>query len=211
MTRLVWGSMADRFYESGVDKGVLYTADSLGVSWSGLIAVSEAPTGGGPRPFYFDGRKYLNLSAAEEFEATISAVNFPPEFAACDGIASIHNGLFATQQARLSFGLSYRSRIGNPVDGPSHAHKIHLVYNALAGPSQRDNKSVSDQAEPTTYSWRISTLPPEIVGYKPTAHFVVDTRYAPSDVLEDLEDILYGTNDDAARLPDVDELLTLFA
>jgi hypothetical protein len=209
--RLVWGARTERFYESGVDNGVLYGSDLLGVAWSGLISVSELPTGGDPRPHYFDGVKYLNLASAEEFEASITAYNHPPEFSEYDGVVAINNGLFATQQPRKPFSLSYRSLVGNDVDGMDHGYKIHLVYNALAAPSQRNNQTRSDSSDPITYSWDITTLPPAITGYKRTAHFVVDSRYTSELVLTTFTDILYGTDLESARIPDIEELLTIFA
>lgn len=209
--RLVWGARTERFYESGVDYGVLYTSDLLGFAWSGLISVTESPSGGEARPYYHDGVKYANIAAAEEFEATVTAFSSPPEFAECDGVVSVNNGLFATQQPRRPFHLSYRSRIGNEVEGPNHGYKIHIVYNALAAPSQRDHQTVNNSVDPTTFSWDITTLPPETTGYKRTSHFVVDSRYTPAEILTELMDILYGTEPEQARLPETDELLTIFA
>ena len=211
MARLVWGARTERFYEAGVDNGVLYLADSLGIAWSGLISVSETPTGGEAKPFYFDGEKYQNLAAAEEYEAEITAFSRPAEFAACEGIVSVNNGLFATQQPRVSFSLSYRTQVGNDVEGPNHAYKIHIVYNALAAPTRKENQTLSDTVDPTTLTWAITTLPPDISGYKRTAHFIVDSRYTPAEVLTALTDILYGTDVDAARIPDTTELLAIFA
>lgn len=211
MARLSWDSVGKRFYEAGVDRGVLYVDTLPGVAWTGLISVSESPVGGEPKPYYIDGIKYLNISSVEEFAATISAFGSPPEFAQCDGIAAIQNGLFVTQQPRKQFGLSYRTKIGNDVDGPKYGYKIHLVYNALASPSSRDNRSIGQSAEASTFSWSITTLPPEITGYRPTAHLVIDSRYTSSVVLAFVEDILYGTEGVAPRLPDPDELITIFS
>jgi hypothetical protein len=211
MPRLAWDTAGDRFYESGVDRGVLYLPSQPGVPWSGLISVSENPSGGEPRPFYMDGLKYLNLASAEEFEATLDAYSAPPEFGPCDGNVSIQNGLIATQQPRLSFGLSYRSRIGTDTTGPEHGYKIHLVYGALAGVSQRSNKTFSGSPTPTQYSWAITTMPPNVSGFKPTGHFIVDSRYADPLILSNVEDALYGTDSTTASLPTPDELIAFFA
>lgn len=209
MTRLNWNASGERYYENGVDRGVLYI-DNAGVAWTGLVSVAESPAGGEPRPYYLDGIKYLNLAASEEFVATINAFNSPPEFGVCDGIAAVHTGLFATQQPRRPFGLSYRTMIGNDLNAEV-GYKIHLVYNALAAPSERPNSTMNNSPEPATLSWGITTLPPSVTGFKPTAHFVVDSRYADSGALADLEDILYGSTEDDAALPTVDELIALFA
>lgn len=210
MSRLTWNSVSERFYETGVDRGVLYIANQAGIAWTGLTSVEEAPNGGDARPYYIDGIKFLNIAAAEEFEATINAFFSPPEFGPCDGISSVQNGLFATQQPRKSFGLSYRTLIGNDVDGSGHAYKIHLVYNALAAPSSRSNNTIGDSAEPSMFSWQITTLPPALTGYKPTAHFVIDSRTTSVPILTRIENVLYGTESVAPRLPTPAELITLY-
>lgn len=210
MTRLSWSALSERYFEGGVDRGVLYIGVDAGVSWPGLISVSESPRGGEARPYYLDGVKYLNLASKEEFEATINAFSAPKEFAPCDGVSSIQNGLFATQQPRKAFSFSYRTRVGNDTEGKEHGYKIHLVYNALAGPSERNNSTLGDSVEPNTYTWQITTLPPSLTGRKPTAHFVIDSRYTPRVLLSTIEDILYGSDAAEARLPMVSELITMF-
>lgn len=211
MPRLSWDSPGERFYETGVDRGVLYAAGSDGVAWSGLISVSESPSGGDARPYYVDGFKYLNLSSAEEYAASIGAFSSPPEFGPCDGTVSIQNGLFVTQQPRKSFGFSYRTRVGNDINGSDHAYKIHLIYNALSSPPQRGNDSINDSAKALSLEWSITTLAPMITGYRPTAHMVIDSRYTSLGLLGTIEDILYGNESTSARLPDPDELITIFS
>jgi len=211
MARLVWGARSERFFEAGVDRGVLYPVTGDGVAWHGLVSVTESPQGGTPRPVYLDGIKILNIASAEEFAAKIDAVGAPAEFGPSDGIATIHNGLYATQQPRSSFGLSYRSLVGNDVEGTNLGYKIHLVYNALAAPTARDNSSLGNSADPMQLSWNLSTLPPPVTGVKRTAHFVVDSRYADSEMLSELEDLLYGTEGDPPSLPTPDELIAIFA
>jgi len=211
MPRLTWGDPGERYFEAGVDLGVLYPPVGDGVAWSGLISVDESPSGGEARPFYQDGIKYLNLSSAEEFAATINAFAAPLEFNPCDGIAGLQNGLFATQQPRKPFGLSYRTQVGNDLVGVQFAYKIHLVYNALAAPSQRTNSTQTDSPQPTTLSWAISTLPPAMTGVRPTAHLVIDSRYATTANLNEVEDLIYGSPSAAARLPTPAELIAIFA
>lgn len=210
MAVLEWGTVGERFFETGVDRGVLFPKTGDGVPWNGLVSVSEAPTGGEPRSYYLDGFKYLNLATAEEFAATLDAFSSPTEFDKCDGTASIHNGLFITQQPRESFGLSYRTRIGNDVDGTDFGYKIHLVYNALASPSSRSNSTLNDSPAPITLSWGITTAPPPITGFKPSAHFVIDSRKTPKSVLSLIEGVIYGNSSANSRLPDVAELMDLF-
>lgn len=210
MPRLEWGVAGQRFYETGVDQGVLYVDSAPGVPWMGLIAVSENPSGGDPRPLYIDGVKYLNLSSAEEYEASITALSAPVEFAPCDGAVAIQNGLFATQQPRKSFGFSYRTQIGNDAEGSDFGQKLHVVYNALAAPPQRSSNTINDGVDPLRLTWSISTMAPSITGYRPTAHLVVDSRYADEAALSALEDILYGDASHNARLPAPDEIVVLF-
>lgn len=210
MTRLTWGDVGDRFFETGVDRGALYVEGFDGVPWNGLVAVNESPTGGEVSSFYFDGVKINRRFSSEEFEATLEAYTYPDEFGICDGTHPIANGLFATQQRRKSFGLSYRTKVGNDVDGAEHGYKIHLVYGASASPSPKDNKTMGDTVEPFNFSWKLTTKAPAIRGRKRTAHFVIDSRETPSDVLSQIEDLLYGTADTPARMPSVPELVYIF-
>jgi len=158
-----------------------------------------------------DRFKHLNLSGVEEFVATIEAFTYPVEFEACDGSEEIFNGLFLTQRPRQSFGLSYRTKIGNDVNGLEHGYKIHLVYNALAAPSNRVNSTIDDSVDPETFNWSISTRPIFVPGYKPTSHFVVDSRFTDPLVLADLEAVLYGSDMETPHLPTQEELFNLFA
>lgn len=210
MSRLNWNAVGERFYETGLDRGVLYMA-GLGFAWPGLISVSESPNGGEAKPYYIDGIKYANISSAEEFEATLEAFYSPPEFGPCDGTATLHNGLFVTQQPRKSFDLSYRTKLGNDLDGADHAYKIHLVYNALAAPSERAYSTMSDSLDPATFSWALSTMAPRFAGFRPTAHFVIDSRTTAPDTLTLIEDVLYGSETLSARIPSVEELLAIFS
>lgn len=211
MARLNWGTVGERFYETGTDRGVLYLAAQPGVPWNGLTAVKEVPTGGEPTPFYADGFKYANIASAEEFEATLEAFSSPPEFKVCDGIAQVSNGLFISQQPRKSFGLAYRTLIGNDLEGTDHGYKIHLVYGALSAPSQRDNATINSGVDPVVFSWDITTIPAAIVGHKPSAHFVIDSRTTDPFLLIDLEDILYGSDQLVSEMPSPTELVALFA
>jgi len=211
VARLVWDASGERFYEIGVDRGVLYAPGQPGVPWIGLTSVSESSDGGEARPYYFDGQKYLNLSAAEEFQATIEAFSSPPEFAVCEGMAQIQNGLFVTQQPRKSFGLCYRTLIGNDTEGDAKGYKIHVVYNALAAPAAKTRSTMSSgSVEPSKFSWALTTLAPPLAGKRPTAHLVIDTRYTPEALLASVEDILYGSAALSASLPTPQELYALF-
>lgn len=211
MPRLTWDAYGTRFFESGVDRGVLYTTDDPGVSWSGLVSVAESPSGGESRAFYQEGIKYLNIAAAEEYEATINALSAPREFDPCDGTVHIQNGLYVTQQRRQPFSFSYRTMIGNDADGADHAYKIHLVYNALAAPSQATRNSRGSTADPSVFSWSVTTLPPPITGYRRTSHLVIDSRYADPTILSDFEDVIYGTEADFPSLPLPNDVIELFA
>lgn len=210
MTRLAWGKTGERIFEAGADRGVLYLPGQAGVPWNGLTAVSESPDGGEPRPYYVDGFKYINVAGSEEFKATISALSSPAEFGVCDGTVSIANGLFATQQPRRQFDFAYRTFVGNDIQSTDFGYKIHLVYNALAAPSSRENATVSGSTSPTGLSWAITTKPVRIPGMKPTAHLVIDSTKSNKVILSYLESILYGTDGVDARMPTAAELVTLF-
>lgn len=209
MTRLDWNSVGSRFYEAGVDRGVLYVDGYPGVPWNGLTSVNETPSGGDPKSFYLDGVKYLAITSPEEFEATITAYTYPNEFSRCNGDVQPRSGLFLTHQRRKSFGIAYRTMIGNDQSG-SYGYKLHVVYNALASPTERSNDSIKDTTEPEDFSWKITCKPPAIDGYRPTAHIVVDSRSTDPSVMSALEDILYGTETDQSRLPTLDEIVETF-
>lgn len=209
MPRLDWDIPGTRFYEAGVDRGVLYVEGQPGVVWNGLTSVNETPSGGESKPYYLDGVKYLNVSAPEEFEATITAFTYPTEFEVCDGSTQPRRGLFLTHQRRKSFGFSYRSMIGND-QSENLGYKLHIVYNALTSPTDRDHGTLKDQNDPDDFSWKITCKPPAMSGYKRTAHVVVDSRDTDATVLSAIEDILYGTDVDVARIPTFDELIAVY-
>jgi hypothetical protein len=213
-TRLSWNDDGERFFEAGVDRGVLYLDDADGVVWNGLISVDENPSGGEAVPYYIDGYKYAQPSSPEEFEATIEAYTYPREFASCDGTETMANGLFITQQNRKPFGLSYRTQIGNDVEGSGYGYKLHLVYNAQATPSQKTYSSFSDSTEALNFSWDITTRPKRFedpsFGVKYGAHLVLDSTLIYPWAMEAVEKVLYGTAEEAARLPTPQELLELF-
>lgn len=211
MTRLVWGATGERFYEAGVDRGVLYVDQNPGVAWNGLTSVQENPNGGSPSPYYVDGYKYINVATASEFEATIEALSTPSEFGVCDGSHSLQNGLIVTHQVRKPFGFSYRTLVGNDTEEFDRGYKIHIVYNALASPSSRSYSSLNDSPQPSMLSWPITTVAPRFAGIRPTAHVIIDSRSTDPATLLEVEDILYGSDVLPARQPSLEELSLIFA
>ena len=216
MAKLVWDKTGDRLYETGVKNGVLYipTAGvySKGVAWNGLTAVTESPSGAEATALYADDTKYLSLMSTEEFGATIEAYTYPDEFAACDGSAELADGVMIGQQKRSTFGLCYKTTIGNDTEGNDHGYKLHIIYGALAAPSEKAYASINDSPEAITFSWEITTTPVNVTGAKPTASLVIDSTKADPSKLAALEDILYGKDGDSAtepRLPLPDEIKTL--
>lgn len=207
--RLAWGKVGERRYEAGIDRGVLYI-DGMGYAWSGLTSVKEGHSGGESRAYYVDGVRYANRLTLEEFEATIEAYTYPEEFGACDGTKSLGNGLFVTQQRRKQFGFSYRTLIGNDVEGLEHGYKLHIVYNALAQPFDRSHDTISDSFTPSVFSWKVATKPP-VLDFTPTSHFIIDSRSTPDGLMTQIEDLLYGTAQQMPRLPPAGELAYLFA
>lgn len=196
MPRLEWDKTGERFYETGVDRGVLYPsvggAYPKGVAWNGITAVNENPSGAEPTALYADNIKYLMMMSAEEYGYTLEAYTYPEEFEQCDGSAAIAKGVNIGQQKRVPFGLSYRTLIGNDADGQEHGYKIHLIYGGLASPSQKDHSTVNDNPDATSMSWEVSNTPVEVPGYKPTASITIDSTKIDKDKLTKLENILYG-------------------
>lgn len=212
--RITWDQVGERYYETGVSKGVLYPMDAgkygKGVAWNGLTNVSESPEGAEATALYADNIKYLNLMSNEEFKATVEAYTYPDEFAECNGEKSLANGVNVGQQKRKAFGLSYQTKIGNDVDSDL-GYKIHLVYNALAAPSEKSYATVNDSPEAITFSWELSTTPVEVPGMKPTALLTIDSTKVNAAKLVELEKILYGDETNEAKLPTPTEVAALFA
>lgn len=215
MSKLVWDQVGERKYETGTDKGVLYPFDSAakaynnGVAWNGLTGVTESPSGAEASPLYADNIKYLEMRSAEEFGATIEAYMYPDEFAILDGSASLAKGVTIGQQKRGVFGLCYRTLLGNDVDGDDHGYKLHLIYGAVASPSEKSYETVNDSPEAITFSWEITTTPVNVTGFKPTACVIIDSTKADKAKLNALEEILYGSEENEPRLPLPDEVATL--
>lgn len=214
MAMLVWDKTGEHFYETGVDRGVLYVQESgaypTGVAWNGLISVSESPSGAEANAVYADNIKYLSLMSAEEFGATIEAYTYPDEFMECDGSATLVEGVTIGQQSRKTFGMCYRTKLGNDVDLDEHGYKIHIIYGATASPSEKGYQTISDSPEAITFSWEVSTVPVNVTGMKPTASLVIDSTKSDPTKLQKLEKILYGGDDgDGPRLPLPDEIKTL--
>ena len=212
--KIVWDQTGERFYETGVKKGVLYPQAAggtypKGVAWNGLTAVTESPSGAEATPLYADDIKYLNLMSVEEFGATIEAYTYPDEFAACDGSAEITGGVSIGQQPRVPFGMSYATTLGNDTEGNKHGYKIHIIYGAMAAPSEKPYATINDSPEAITFSWEVSTTPVNVTGHKPTASLIIDSTKVEADKLAALEAVLYGSAEAEAKLPLPDEVATL--
>ena len=214
MPKLEWDKTGERFYETGVEKGVLYPMVSgaypKGVAWNGLTAVNEKPTGAEPTALWADNTKYLNLISNEEFEAGIEAYTYPDEFKECDGSKEIAVGVSIGQQARKMFGLSYVTKIGNDVELSEHGYKIHLIYGATASPSEKGYSTINDSPDAITFSWDVATTPVNAAGHKPTASLEIDSIKVDAVKLAAFEKVLYGDGDTEARLPLPDEIAEMF-
>ena len=222
MARLVWDKTSERLYETGVKNGVLYVQGTggtypKGVAWNGLTAVTESPSGAEPTPLYADDIKYLNLLSNEEFGATIEAYTYPDEFAECDGSKALADGVYIGQQPRKTFGMVYKTVLGNDTEGNDHGYKLHIIYGALAAPSEKAYATINDSPEAVTFSWEVTTTPVAVTGSKPTASIVIDSTKADATKLAALEAILFGKdptqdpgNDGTdPRLPLPDEIATM--
>lgn len=222
MSKIVWDQTGERLYETGIDRGVLYLIDNTGkynngVAWNGLTGVTESPSGAEATDLYADNIKYLSMRSAETFGATVEAYTYPDEFAECDGSATLATGVTVGQQSRKTFGLCYRTVIGNDVNGQDHGYKLHLIYGATASPSEKAYTTINDSPEAITFSWELTTTPVNVTGLKPTACVTIDSTKADPDCLAALEEILYGKDAGAegtpaavpARLPLPDEVKTI--
>lgn len=221
MSRITWDNTGERYYETGVKMGVLYPIQTgglynKGVAWNGLTAVTESPSGAEATALYADDIKYLNLMSNEEFGATIEAYTYPDEFAECDGSAALAAGVMIGQQKRKTFGLCYRTAVGNDVNGSDFGYKLHLIYGCLAAPSEKAYATINDSPEAITFSWEVSTTPVNVTGFKPTSQITIDSTKVDADKLASLEEILYGKDGEGdtgvdPRLPLPDEVASLFS
>lgn len=218
MAAITWDGTGERLYETGVDHGVLYVYNSgtskydTAAAWNGLTAVTESPSGAEPTALWADNIKYANMTSAEEFGGTIEAYTYPDEFMACDGSAELADGVYVGQQERKTFGLSYRTVVGNDTEGNAHGYKIHLVYGCLASPSEKGYTTISDSPEAITFSWEFTTTAVNVTGMQATACLVVDSTKCDPEGLEALENALYGTGTGGSAtpyLPMPDEVKTL--
>ena len=221
MSKLTWDNAGERLYETGVKQAALYVQESgvypKGVAWNGITAVTESPSGAEATALYADDTKYLILVSAEEFGATIEADMYPDEFAECDGSASIATGVTIGQQKRKTFGLAYKTTLGNDVESNDYGYKLHLIYGALAAPSEKAYATINDSPEAITFSWEVTTTPVNVTGHKPTALITIDSTKVDKKKLAALEEILYGKNPTSPegqdgvepRLPLPDEIAEL--
>lgn len=221
--KLVWDKTGEHFYETGVKNGVLYPMSASGtypkgVAWNGLTAITESPSGAEATALYADDIKYLNLMSNEEFSATVEAYTYPDEFAECDGSASLAEGVYIGQQARKTFGLCYRTTLGNDAKGDDYGYKLHIIYGAMASPSEKAYSTINDSPDAITFSWELSTTPVAVANFKPTASLTIDSTKVDTAKLTALEEILYGKDGTGEghttgavdpRLPLPDEIATL--
>lgn len=203
--KLTWDAIGEKKFEAGVKKGVLYPQEAgaypKGVAWNGLTAVNETPSGAESTALYANDAKYGDLQADEIFGATVEAYTYPEEFEECDGSKELVPGVYIGQQTRKAFGLSYVTTVGNDTEGLAHGYKIHLVYGAKAAPSEKAHNTLNESPEAMTMSWELSTTPVAVEGFKPTSHLVIDSNKFTADKLKAIEDVLYGTESEEARLP----------
>lgn len=213
MSKLVWDAIGERYYETGVKKGVLYVMEGTtygkGVAWNGLTAVTESPSGAEATPLYADDIKYLNLTSNEEFGGTIEAYTYPDEFKACNGEAELTAGVVLGQQPRKAFGFCYRTILGNDTEENAYGYKLHLVYNAKASVSEKAFATINDSPEAITFSWEFTTTPIEVDGFKPTSIVTIDSTKVGAEKMALLEAKLYGSESEEPTLPLPSEIVTL--
>lgn len=209
MTALAWDQVGQRFYQTGLDRGVLYLPDGSAVPWNGLTSVEE--TGNSElKPYYLDGVKYLQNLIPGDFTAKLKAITYPDEFDELNGIARLDTGLSFHDQPPKSFNLSYRTRVGNDLQGTDYGYKVHLLYNLLANPDSFSFDTLGHESSPAEFAWTLTGTPPTVQGYRPTVHISIDSNKTDSQLMQILEDTLYGTDIQEPRFPDIDEMTNLF-
>jgi len=208
MTTLVWDEVGTRFYEAGVDRGVLYLPDGTGIPWNGLISVNESVSGSEGDPLYFDGVKFANVMALGDFSASLRAYTYPDKFLQFEGVLEVGNGLFVTNQPTDRFALSYRTKVGNDVDGYDLGYKIHIIYNLTAISSEKNYETLSGDQNIIEFEWNITAIPDEVPGFRPSAHLILDSRHVGALLLKDIENTLYGDDLNNAFLPPLSTLTT---
>jgi hypothetical protein len=214
MSKLVWNQTGERLYETGVEMCALFPQANdgtypLGVAWEGITNVTETPSGAEPTKLYANDSVYATLMSAEELGGSIEAYTYPDEFAECDGSVAVAKGVKIAQQARKAFGLAYKTLIGNDVVGTAYGYKLHIIYGAMASPSEKAHATVNDSPEAQTMSWEFSTTPASVTGHKPTASIEIDSTTADADKLAELEAMIYGSDDKEPMLPTPDAIIAL--
>jgi hypothetical protein len=210
MSQLVWDAPGDRRYETGLDRGVLFLPGMNGIPWNGLTEVNDTPDGGETTSYWLDGVKYLDSIGAEDYKASVSAFTYPDEFEPYQGVGVVQQGLFATAQPRNQcFSFSYRTKVGNDVDGEDFAYRIHIIMNVKVAPLARDHKTQAAGADLETFKWDLVAVPIYIPGMRPTAHLIIDSRATDPQTMQSIEAVLYGTNDIVSHLPSIDNLINL--
>jgi len=207
---LEWDRIGERYYETGVDHGVLYLKDGRSVPWNGLRSVEEGSDSENAA-FYLDGVKYLHRVSPGDFNGKLTALTYPDEFEEVVGTVEVGPGMYYYNQAPKMFNLSYRTKVGNDVDGVDHAYKLHILYNLVATPDPANYQSLNDQVQPIDFSWTLNGTPPATSGYRPTVHICIDSRDADPFILETIEGLLYGSATSNPRLPPLDEITTLMS
>jgi len=207
MTTLQWDEVSKRYYEAGIDRGVLYLGSGRGVPWNGLTGVEESFDGDASESSYFDGVKNRDSASFGDYAGTLRAFTYPDEFLEFEGVVDLGGGLYVDDQAPKPFNLTYRTRVGNDVDGPTHGYKIHILYNLTVVPDPKNYETHSDSRAPLEFSWSLTSVPQDVTQNRPTAHVILDSRLLNTSMLRGLESVLYGTNTTEARLPDINELI----
>lgn len=223
MSKLIWDAVGEHYYGIGVSKGVLFPMNAngtyaTGVAWNGLTAVNENPSGAEPNPQYADNMKYLNLISVEEYAYTIEAFGCPPEFLECDGTAEAATGVYFGQQPRKAFGFAFESKKGNDTLGSDYGKEIHLIYNSLASPTEKQHATENDSPEAPTWSWEANSTAVGVTAinaktgkpYKPVSSITIDSTLVDATKLKALEDLLYGTENGDPTLPSPDQVITMF-
>jgi hypothetical protein len=208
VTALTWDQIGDRQYETGVDHGVLYLTSGIAVPWNGLVSVVESRTRE-VKSYYLDGLKYLDHVIPGDYSAKVRAFTYPEELEVLLGTVDVAPGVVVYDQLTRSFHMSYRTGIGNDLEGLNYGYKIHVVYNVTAMPTDVSFETVAESVSPQPFEWDLKALPNRLVGIRPSCHISLDSRTVNPTILQTVEDRLYGSASLNPNLPSFSALLAM--
>jgi hypothetical protein len=99
------------------------------------------------------------------------------------------------------------------VKGHEYGYRIHLIYGAEISATSYSRGTINDSIDDIEMSWDYDAIPviPEDEDYDPYSEIIIDSTLFSKESMAALEAILYGTDTEDPRMPDLEELLDLFS